>query len=553
VSSALEPDAIRLVPLGGLGEIGMNCLAIEQQDGIFIVDCGTAFPHDDHGVELLHPDFTWLFDRAEKIHGIFLTHGHEDHIGALPFLLAEIDAPVWGPPHALGLVRRKLAEYDFELDELDLLRADAGRTYEVGPFVVEPVRVAHSIVEATALRIATRAGTILHTGDFNLDPNPPDGEPTDERRLSVLGAGGVDLMLSDSTNIDTAERPGSERGVVAALERIIADAPHRVFIGMFASNMQRLMMLPEIARNTGRKICILGRSLSTQVEVGSEIGRLHFPSDLRISPEEAASFPRQGLIVLAGGSQAESGSALRRLAAGTHPTLSIDPDDTVVLSSRIIPGNERPVFEMMNDLLRRGVRLHTRATDPDVHTSGHAGRSEQARMLELVRPRAFLPVHGTLSHLRSHAELARSLGVSDVLVVENGVAIVFDGTGLREEGPVPHGKVPVAIGGEPLRGETLQRRVDLGRRGVALVSLIIDGRDRLVGPPEVTTRGVPRVDDDSYALRAVARDVVETYERVHHYRGIDLVDELRRAARRRLQDLSGTKPVVEIHLLRDRG
>jgi ribonuclease J len=529
----------------------MNCLAIEQQDGIVIVDCGTGFPHDDHGIDIYHPDFTWLFERAERVHGVFLTHAHEDHVGALPFLLAEIDAPVWGPPYALGLVRRKLAEYEFDLEEVDLLRVDPGRSYEVGPFSIEPIRVAHSITDATALRIATRAGTIVHTGDFNLDPNPPDGEPTDEPRLNAIGDEGVALLMSDSTNIDTPHREGTERGVGVALERLITGASGRVFLGMFASNVQRLMLIGEIAEKAGRKICLLGRSLLTHVEVATEAGRLCWPSGNRISAEDAAQWPRDGLLVLAGGSQAEGGSALRRLASGTHPVLAIEPDDTVILSSRVIPGNERSVFEMMNDLLRRGARLHTRASDPDVHTSGHAGRSEQQRMIDLIRPRSFLPLHGTLHHLRRHAELARSRGVQDVLVVENGVAVRFDGSGLREDGSVPHGKVAVAMGGEALRGPTLQRRVDLGRRGVAFVSLVIDQRDDVRRAPEITTRGVPRVDDDTYALRTVARDVLETYERVRHYRGIDLIDELRRAARRRLLDLSGTRPVVEVHLLRE--
>src|SRR5690606_28100144 len=298
--------------------------------------------------------------------------------------------PVWGPPHAIGLARQRLNEH--ELGDADLRTAEAGRSYGVGPFEIEPVRVTHSIVEASALRIRTRAGVILHTGDFNLDPDPPDGEPTDEERLRQIGDETVNLLLSDSTNIDVADRPGSERAVGAALERLVSKATARVFVVMFASNVQRLMLLGDIAQRAGRKLCLLGRSLNTQVEIARRIRRLDWPSDLVISADQARTFPRDELLVLAGGSQAERNSAMRRIAGGTYPYMEIEAGDDVILSSRIIPGNERGVFEMMADLLRRGVHLHSRISDPDVHTSGHAGRSEQLRMLELTRPRAFLPV-----------------------------------------------------------------------------------------------------------------------------------------------------------------
>ena len=268
------PACVRIVPLGGLGEIGMNCLAVEQQDGILVVDCGTTFPQDDLGVDVIHADFSWLMERAQRVSGVFLTHGHEDHIGGVPHLLAELDVPVWGPPHALGLVRRRLLEHEFRREELRLRPGVAGHSYEVGPFTVEPVRVAHSIVDSTALRIRTRGGIVLHTGDFNFDPEPPDGEPSDEARLRAIGDEGVGLMLSDSTNIDETGSGGSERQVGAVLEKLISASPARVFVSMFASNIHRLMMLGEIARRQGRKLCLLGRSLRTQVDVAHEVNRL---------------------------------------------------------------------------------------------------------------------------------------------------------------------------------------------------------------------------------------------------------------------------------------
>lgn len=542
---------VRLVPLGGLGEIGMNCMAIEDDRGIVLVDCGTAFPADDLGVDVLHPDFRWLLENAERVKGVVLTHGHEDHIGALPYLLAELDVPVWGPPHALGLVRRRLDEHDFAPHEVDLRAVHAGDCFSAGPFEIETVRVSHSIVEATALAIRTAAGTLLHTGDFNMDPHPPDGEPTDVARLKALGDEGVALLLSDSTNIDVVERPGSEREVGAALERIVRQATERVFVVLFASNVQRLRLLGEIAQRTGRKICLLGRSLGTHRDVATAVGRLAWPSNLLIAPEQARDWPRSELLVLAGGSQAERNSAMQRLASGVHPMLEIEPGDTVAFSARVIPGNERAVYNMMSDLLRRGARLHTRLSDPDVHTSGHAGRSEQQRMIELTRPRSFLPVHGTLHHLMKHAELAKELGVSDVLVIESGTLASFDPErGLSNGGRVPAGRVAIALGGTPIAPDSLRRRSELGRAGLCTVSVVLDDEGYIVAGPSVTSRGVPRVDDDERALRSIALEVAATLERIRTWRGVDTTEEARRAARRRLGELSNCRPLIEVHVLR---
>jgi ribonuclease J len=547
--SSLAPNRIRIVPLGGLGEIGMNCFALEQADGIVIVDCGAAFADDDVGIDVWHPDFSWLLAERERVQGVFLTHGHEDHVGALPYLLSELQLPVWGPPHALEIAKRRLSEHRFAPAELDLREAHAGREYQVGPFTIEPVRVAHSIVEASALHVRTAAGSVLHTGDFNFDPDPPDGEPTNEARLTELGDRGISLLLSDSTNIDVPLRTGSERGVGAALEELVQNAPARVVIAMFASNIQRLILLGEIAQRTGRKLCLFGRSLETQCQVARQIGRLSWPSDLLVSSDQASSVPRERLLVLAGGTQAERNSALRRLSTGQHPRLALAEGDTVIFSSRIIPGNDRPVFAMMNDLLRAGITLKTRFSDPGVHTSGHAGRSEQTRMIELCRPNCFLPVHGTLHHLLRHQELAQDLGVNETIVVENGTPVVCDGNKLWKDERVPHGRVAIAIGGEELSSETHQRRVELGRMGIAFVSLAIDRADKLAAPPAVRTRGVPLVDNDEQALRAVAKEIARAVETFRGGRGLALAEFVRRAARRKLEDLSGTRPIVEVETL----
>jgi ribonuclease J len=526
----------------------MNCLAIEQADGIVVIDCGTAFPFDDHGIDVFHPEFRWLIERSERVQGVFLTHGHEDHIGGLPYLMSELDVPVWGPPHAIGMVRRRLAEHGFGPHDVHFIEARTGANHTVGSFEIEPIRVAHSIVEATALAIRTRVGTVVHSGDFNFDPAPPDGEPTDETRLREFGEEGVALLMSDSTNVDVPERPGSEREVGQALERLVREADARVFIGLFASNVQRLITIGDLARRMRRRLCLLGRSLSTQREVATQIRRLAWPSDLCIAPEQAQSFPRDELIVLAGGSQAEERSALMRLAIGTHPLLKIERGDTVILSSRAIPGNERAVFAMQNDILRLGAHLHTRMSDPQVHTSGHAGQSEQRRMIELLRPRAFMPLHGTLHHLTRHAELARNQGVREVLAVENGSAVSFDGERLRRDGEVAHGKVPIAIGGERLSPDTLRRRVELGRAGLVFVSVLLDRTRRLMAPPVVSARGVPSVDEDPHSLLALERAVARSVERCADRQGLVLGDEIRRALRRELFELSGSRPNIELHV-----
>jgi ribonuclease J len=547
-----SPARVRLAPLGGLGEIGMNCLAIEQETDILVVDCGIRFPRDDLGVDVVHPDFNWLVERADRIRGVFITHGHEDHIGGLPYLLRSVDVPVWGPPHAIGLVKHRLLDHGEQPDEYDLRLAHAGARYSVGSFDVEPIRVAHSIVEASALRISTGAGTILHTGDFNFDPDPPDGEPTDEARLASIGRDGVSLLLSDSTNVDVFGQGGSERAVGRALEGLIRAAPARVFIALFASNIQRLMLIGEIARSTGRKILLLGRSLTTQIEIAKEIGRLRWQSDLLAELQEAKTASPSRILVLAGGTQGERGSAMARLAAGTHPDIAIDPEDTVIFSSRTIPGNDIPVAEMTDGVLRIGARLHTRVTDPGIHTSGHATRGEQEKMLDLMQPRCFLPVHGTLHHLQRHGALARERGVAEVLVVENGTSVLCDGSSIRAEGRFTSGIVPVGSRGIELDSRTLRARAELARYGAATVALAIDRRGALRGAPSIVTRGIANMDDpsESRALKgAIGRALEHAQKRRFDVEG--LREEVRRAVRRELYDIGGTKPVVDVLIVEE--
>lgn len=550
----LKATETRLVPLGGLGEIGMNCLAIEQAGGILVVDCGVTFPHEDLGIDIFHPLFTWLEERADRVRGLFLTHGHEDHVGAVGHLLSRMDVPVFGPAHALAIARHRMSEMGIDPKNRRLVTTVPRGTYEVGPFLVEPIRVTHSIAEATALAIRTAAGTIIHTGDFKLDPSPPDGELTDEARFAELGDEGVRLLLSDSTNIDARSEPGSESTVGDELDRIVAESEHRVIVGAFASNVQRLVRIGEIAQKYGRKIALLGRSLQLHVGFAHEIGKLSWPSDLVIPADDVSKLPRNQILALAGGTQAEPFSALRRLASRAHPALNLEPGDVVVFSSRIIPGNDVGVFAMMGDLLRQEVTLRNWITDPLVHVSGHAHRSEQKRMLELVRPKAFIPVHGTLHHLVRHAELARETGVAQTLVIENGEIALLDENDLVKEGRTEVGKVAMSAGRELPRG-VLRERQMLARAGLVHVTVVVDAKGKLKTQPAIVLHGVPVDENDHAARRAITRAVVEALSgrpfQTERPSDEAIEDRARFAARRAVEAQVGKRPVALATVVRE--
>ncbi len=490
---------LSLFALGGLGEVGMNCLALEQRGEILLVDCGVTFDHRGLGVDVVHPDFSALEAYRGKIAGLFVTHGHEDHIGAIPYLLSRFDMPVWAPPHACALIRSRLAEVKETgapplASEPALKEATVRGLYRVGSFWVEPIRVTHSIADATALAIKTDAGVVLHTGDFKFDPTPPDGEAFDIDRIDELGEAGVALLLSDSTNIDASGETGSERGVGDSLHRIAAKASGAVVVAMFASNVHRLRMLGEIARHTRRKIVLLGRSVETHAKAARETRYLDWPSDLVWPADRVRELPRSQVLAIASGTQGEWRGALSRLARGDHPLFDLAQGDTVVLSSRAIPGNDLAVYAVMGHLLRRGVELRTWVTDRAVHVSGHAHRQEQKRMLELVRPRAFVPLHGTLHHLTRHAELARELGVAQTCVLENGDVATLDEAGIQKTGKVGVGRVHCAFG-MPIPPVQMRERVILAGEGVVSVSVL----ERAGAAPDVrvTTRGL--IDETAHA------------------------------------------------------
>jgi ribonuclease J len=541
---------LRICPLGGLGEVGMNCLALEQRGWVLLVDCGVTFDNRGLGVDVVCPDFGALEPFRGRIAGVFVTHAHEDHIGALPYLLKQHDVPVWAPPYALGLLRARAEEHEI-LAHARLLEARTREKIEVGPFTVEPIRVTHSIVDATALAIETDAGLVVHTGDFKFDEAPPDGELFDEERFAELGETGVSLLCSDSTNIDTPGVSGSERGVGEALLRLVGNAAGRVVVGLFASNVHRLRMLEEVARATGRRLVPLGRGVHTHAKVAKETGYLAWPETDLVSAEMASKLPREKVLGVATGTRAEANAALARLARGEH-ALVLEPGDTVIFSSRVIPGHEREVSALVDQLLRRGFLVETRFEEPRVHVSGHAARGEQERMIALTRPRAFLPLHGTLHHLTRHAALARDLGVPVTCVLEDGEVGTLEGGVLAKTGRWPSGRVHVGFG-RTIASEVLRERASLAAGGIAVVVVRLGPDGEVVDAVDLVLRGIL---DDTAAPLAVAdaerelKRALGGLSRDQHEDEALVVETVRLSVRRVLTRAAGYKPEVVVTVVR---
>ncbi len=556
--------ALRIFALGGLGEIGMNCLALEQRGEVLLVDCGVTFDDRRLGIDVVHADFAAL--EPYRIVGLFVTHGHEDHIGAIPYFLRRYDVPVYGPRYALGLVRERAAEHEI-LDHVMLHEIAPRERVGLGSFEVEPIRVTHSIADATGLAIRTDAGLVIHTGDFKFDETPPDGETFDVVRFEELGREGVRLLMSDSTNIDARGPTGSEESVARAIEDIVKDADQAVVVAMFASNVHRLRVLGEIARRHGRKLVALGRSVSTHARVARSVARstgehagapyLDWPSDLVWPVDRARELPRRALLGVATGTQGEDAAALARLARGEHPAFDLVAGDVVIMSSRVIPGNEAAVVRVMGDLLRRGVELRTGWSDRGVHVSGHAHRDEQRRMIEMVRPRAFVPLHGTLHHLFRHAELARELGVAQVCVLENGEVGELDADGLSKSGRVHAGRIHV-FAQRVLPHNVLHERAALASHGTAHVVVQVDERGRLAGDIALSTRGVLDEVLDAQLLLAARQEAATSIEELADCGRGEVVDvpavaeAARQAVRRALGRVLGFKPVTTTTVLRVR-
>src|SRR3954451_11923575 len=445
----MQNQKLKIIPLGGLGEFGMNCLALRWEDDIIVIDAGLMFPESELlGVDIVVPDITYLIENRQHVRAIVLTHGHEDHIGGLPWILSEIKVPVYATEFTLAFVEGKLEEHKL-LDETKMIEIAPREKFSIGPFTIEPIRVTHSLVDCVALAIQTPVGVVIHTGDFKIDLSPLDDKAFDLHTFAEYGKRGVLALLQDSTNV---ERPGytpSERAVRPRLDEIFSRARKKLFFSCFSSSIYRIRIAMELAREHKRKVAIIGRSMVESTEIAQDLGYLNVPSGLIINPGQMRDYPPDELLILISGTQGEPMSALSRAAVDTHKHARIDAGDTVVLSSRVIPGNEKSIYRVIDHLERREAKvIYDDGTAGLIHVSGHGSQEELRLMINLLRPKFFIPVHGDYRHLKRHAELAGNMGIVEkVTLLEDGEILDLDAQSAEKSGKITVGRVCIDAGG----------------------------------------------------------------------------------------------------------
>ena len=514
----MDERKLRIIPLGGLGEFGMNCTALEYGDDILVIDAGMMFPDAELlGVDIGTPDFAFLEENRERVRALILTHGHEDHIGAVPFLLAQLNLPIYATAFTLALVERRLEEHEM-LDQARLNTVKPGDRIQLGPFQVEFIHVTHSIVDAVMLAITTPLGVVIHTGDFKIDPTPTDNELFDLHTLADYGKRGVLLLLSDSTNVDRSGYTESERAVRPRLEEIFNRADRRLVIACFSSSIHRLQQIIDLSAENGRKVALVGRSMVSVTEISHSLGLLHLPDGILLRPQEIMTAPAGKVTVLISGTQGEPMSALSRVAVDNHKHISIEPGDTVVLSARIIPGNEKPIYRLVNHLARRGADVIYGSMNPPVHVSGHGSAEELKLMLNLVRPRFFVPIHGEYRQLAKHVTLAQHLrtqGLEDSFILETGETLEVDSRGARKGGRVTVGRVCIDSGtiDEVVEDMVIRDRRHLSEDGFVLPIIAINKHTgRAEGLPEIVSRGFVSTDDAGDLMQSARQVVGRTLE-----------------------------------------
>ncbi len=534
----LHPEALRLLPLGGLGEIGLNMMALECRGEILLVDCGLMFPEAYMlGIDLVIPDISALAGRTGDIRGLVLTHGHEDHIGAVPYLLEKLGyPPIFATGLTLGLLQGKLEEHGLDA-AARLERIFPRQEIVLGPFRIEFFRAAHSIVDGVGLAIHTPAGLVVHTGDFKLDQTPVDQQPTDLARLAAYGQEGVLLLLADSTNVEREGYTLSERVVGEAFAAILPRCTGQVLLATFSSNIHRIQQAVDAAVACGRKILVNGRSMVANIAIARQLGYLYIPDEALIDVRTTRELPREKVMILTTGSQGEPLSALSRIAMDDHKQIQVLPGDSVILSSKFIPGNEKAITDMINHLYRRGAEVFYETTS-EVHVSGHASQEELKLVFSLVRPRYFVPIHGEYRHLVRHARLARAMGMAeaDAVVLENGMPLVVSANGLQREERVETGRVFIdGKGVGDVGAMELRDRRHLANHGVAMLVLALNqSTGEIVYGPELFTRGfIP--EEESRELLQQARQVVCDLLAEHSLETISDWEEVRVEVRKSLQ------------------
>jgi ribonuclease J len=547
-ASATSGPTIEVVALGGLREFGMNLMALVCGDTCLVVDAGVSFPEGELlGVDLIIPDLTYL--QQKRVSALVLTHGHEDHIGAVPYLLPYVDGPVYGTALTLALVRPKLDEHGLDVeDRLHTVRPRD--VVEVGPFKVEFVRVTHSMPDCVALAIHTPVGTIVHTGDFKVDQTPIDGEQFDFHRFAELGRQGVLALFADSTNVDRRGYSGSERDVIDGFEEIFTSTPGKIVVAMFSSSIYRMQIIADLAAQFDRKLAFVGRGVEGNSQIAQELGYLRIPSGVQIRDSDIRNYESEDVVCVTTGSQGEPMAALPRIAIDDHRHVKLGPDDTVVFSARQIPGNERAIGRVMNHIAHRGSEVIYEGLK-HVHVSGHSSEEELKLMISLVRPRYFIPIHGEYRQLARHARVAERVtgGATTVMVVENGEQLLFDAKGGRVGGRVPSGRIFIdgTRTGE-VGDEVLRDRRHLAADGVVVPVIAINRQTGAVeGVPDVITRGVVRDDRSESLMRDAGDIVVEIIEgaSVEERTDVGLIREKVRAELQRVfRRRSGRRPLV---------
>ena len=544
-------DKLRLIPLGGLGEFGMNCMAVRWQDDIIVIDAGLMFPEEELlGVDIVVPDITYLTENRDKVRAILLTHGHEDHIGGLPWILSELNVPVYGTEFTLALAEGKLDEHRL-LDDADLIEMIPGKTFQLGPFKIQPIHVTHSLVDCVALAIHTPVGVVLHTGDFKIDLSPPDGKAFDLQSFADLGKnGGVLALLQDSTNVD---RPGwtpSERAVRPRLDEIFGHAKKKLFFSCFSSSIARIALAFDLAAKHGRKVAVIGRSMDNATEIAQDLGYLKVPQGLLIHPGQIRDFPAEKLLLMISGTQGEPMSALSRAAVNNHKFAKIDAGDTVVMSSRVIPGNEKGIYRVIDHLERRDANvIFDDGTNGLIHVSGHGSQEELKLMINLVQPKFFIPVHGDFRHLKHHVALAQSTGVpKQAILIEDGEILELTADTAQKNGKVRTGRVCIDSGGsiDVVDDVVIRDRQHLSEDGIVLAIIAIDKRTGVSeGEPEVVMRGFAIDDADTVTeAKAIVKRTLDgsSAEEKQDY-GV-IKEKIRGDLKRYIQKSTSRRPLI---------
>ena len=540
----MNKEVLRIVPLGGLGDIGKNMIAYEYGDDILIVDSGIMFPENDMlGIDYIIPDFKYLLreDKKKKIKGIVITHGHEDHVGAISHILNEVNVPIYGTPLTLGFVRVKMARRGVK-EEVELNTIKAGESFEIGAFKVEFCHVSHSVPDGVALGITTPAGLVVHSGDYKIDHTPVDNWPTDFSKLAEWAGRGVLALLSDSTN---ADRPGwtpSERVIDNAFDNVFREAGGRIIVASFASLISRIQQVLNAAKRHGRKMALVGTSMTENYKMAINLGYIDEPKDIVVSIKQALAMPDEKVVLMCTGSQGEPSSILGRLANGSNRQFSIEDGDTVVLSSHPIPGNEENVFRTINNLFKLGANV---IYDPieAVHVSGHASQEEMKLLLNIVKPKYLIPIHGEVRHLKQHGKLAEEIGLKreNIGVIENGTIVEFYNGKMEIGERIPGGYVFVdgnRVG--EIGPAVVREREALSRDGIMTVSLLLDKKKNLIGEPKLITRGFIYKKDSEAFLSSLSEVIKETVSK----KADDLEQDLKRNIRKIIKTETKRRPMI---------